>query len=93
MGGGEVQSALLKPGYNPDVVASNYVHQPKPIKVITIGTGISGIAFAYKANKLENVEYQIYEKNEDVGGTWLESFFPGCSCDVPAHCYTYTWVG
>ncbi|OIW22564.1 FAD/NAD(P)-binding domain-containing protein [Coniochaeta ligniaria NRRL 30616] len=74
-----------------DIVAPNYVHEPKPIRVIFIGAGISGIAFAYKANQIEKLTYTIYEKNHDVGGTWLESRYPGVSCDVPAHGYTYTW--
>ncbi len=64
----------------------------RPVRVIVIGAGISGIAFAYKAQFLENVEYVIYEKNVDVGGTWFESRYPGCSCDIPAHSYSYPWV-
>ncbi|PGG97445.1 hypothetical protein AJ79_09206 [Helicocarpus griseus UAMH5409] len=75
------------------VVKDQYIHQPKRIKIIVIGAGISGIAFAYKAKFLENVEYEIYEKNADVGGTWLESRYPGCSCDIPAHSYSYPWAG
>ncbi|KAH8810611.1 hypothetical protein F5884DRAFT_875183 [Xylogone sp. PMI_703] len=93
MGSIDAASQFLPPDYNPDIIAPNYVHQTKPIRIIAIGAGISGIAFTYKASKLENVSFQLYEKNSDVGGTWLESVFPGCSCDVPAHCYTYTWVG
>lgn len=85
-------SALL-PLNESDIVASNYVHEPKPIRVIYIGAGISGIAFAYKANQIEKLSYTIYEKNHEVGGTWLESRYPGVSCDVPAHGYTYTWRG
>ncbi|KAF9886732.1 hypothetical protein FE257_011109 [Aspergillus nanangensis] len=75
------------------VVPDQYIGKPKQIKVIVIGAGISGIAFAYKARSLEAVEYVIYEKNADVGGTWLESRYPGCSCDIPAHSYSYPWVG
>ncbi|KAB5511525.1 flavin-binding monooxygenase [Coniochaeta sp. 2T2.1] len=76
----------------PPVVRDAWIHQPRPIKVIVIGAGISGIAFAYKAQALEAVEYTIYEKNPDVGGTWYESRYPGCSCDIPAHSYSYPWV-
>ncbi|EFW15400.1 cyclohexanone 1,2-monooxygenase [Coccidioides posadasii str. Silveira] len=75
------------------VVSDQYIHQPRQIRIIVVGAGISGIAFAYKVKELENVEYQIYEKNGDVGGTWLESRYPGCSCDIPAHSYTYPWIG
>ncbi|KAK3323137.1 flavin-binding monooxygenase [Cercophora scortea] len=77
----------------PSIVQNHHLGKPKPVRVIVIGAGISGIAFAYKAQFLENVEYVIYEKNADVGGTWLESRYPGCSCDIPAHSYSYPWVG
>jgi cation diffusion facilitator CzcD-associated flavoprotein CzcO len=76
-----------------DIIANHHVNQPKPIRVVVLGAGISGVAFAYKARGLENVSFQIYEKNSDVGGTWFESTYPGVSCDVPAHCYTFTWAG
>jgi cation diffusion facilitator CzcD-associated flavoprotein CzcO len=76
-----------------DILANHYVNQPRPIRAIGLGAGISGIAFAYKAREIENLSFQIYEKNSDVGGTWLESRYPGVSCDVPAHSYTFTWEG
>ncbi|CEN60361.1 hypothetical protein ASPCAL02802 [Aspergillus calidoustus] len=75
------------------ILANHYVNQPKPIRVIVLGAGIAGIAFAYKAREIENVFFQIYEKNSDVGGTLFESRYPGVSCDVPAHSYTFTWEG
>ncbi|KAJ5713998.1 uncharacterized protein N7483_011179 [Penicillium malachiteum] len=33
----------------------------------------------------------IYEKNEQVGGTWWENKYPGCACDVPSHNYTWSF--
>jgi len=46
----------------------------RPMRVIHIGAGASGIAFAkFAEESLQNVEIQIYEKNKDVGGTWLEN--------------------
>lgn len=73
--------------------SDHYIGKPRPIRIIGIGAGISGIAFVYKASKLENVDFTVYEKNDDIGGTWLESRYPGVSCDIPAHSYSYTWVG
>lgn len=32
----------------------------------------------------------MYEKNHDVGGTWLENRYPGCTCDMPSHSYQFT---
>ncbi len=46
----------------------------RKLRVIHIGAGASGITFAkFLEDRLENVELQIYEKNADVGGTWLEN--------------------
>jgi len=48
---------------------------------------------AYQIQKLcENVEHVIYEKNADIGGTWLENRYPGCACDIPSHAYTYNFA-
>lgn len=76
-----------------DIIADHHINKPHPIRVIVLGAGISGIAFVYKAKKLENVTFTLYEKNPEVGGTWYESRYPGVACDVPAHSYTYSWVG
>ena len=46
----------------------------RPLRVIHIGAGASGICFSKFAEEtLKNVTVQIYEKNHEVGGTWLEN--------------------
>lgn len=48
--------------------------QKRKLKVIVLGAGASGINFIKTAvDRLENVEVVCYEKNNDVGGTWLEN--------------------
>jgi len=48
---------------------------------------------AYQIQKYcENVEHVIYERNNDIGGTWLENRYPGCACDVPSHAYTFNFA-
>ncbi|OAL31709.1 integral peroxisomal membrane protein [Fonsecaea nubica] len=37
----------------------------------------------------EDVTFQIYEKNADIGGTWYENRYPGRACSNPSH--TYVW--
>lgn len=50
----------------------------RKLKVITIGAGVSGILMAYQIQKhCENVEHVIYEKNDEIAGTWLENRYPG----------------
>lgn len=76
-------------GYDiPNIVLND--PKTRKVKAITIGAGFSGIMLAYRIQKeCENVEFKIYEKNEDIGGTWLENRYPGCACDIPSHAYTY----
>ena len=39
----------------------------RPVKILTVGAGVSGILMAYLAQRdCENVEHVIYEKNGDV---------------------------
>lgn len=65
----------------------------RKLRVLTIGAGVTGILLAYRLQKdVSNVEHVIYEKNEDIGGTWLENRYPGCACDIPSHAYTYQFA-
>jgi len=55
----------------------------KKLRVIVLGCGMSGINFfKFAEDKASNLDIQCYEKNEDIGGTWLENRYPGCACDV-----------
>ncbi|KAJ4236796.1 hypothetical protein NW757_013372 [Fusarium falciforme] len=60
----------------------------RKLKVITIGSGFSGILLAYNIEKqTTNVEHKIYEKNSDVGGTWFQNRYPMAGCDAPTCTY------
>ncbi|ORX93983.1 hypothetical protein BCR34DRAFT_580256 [Clohesyomyces aquaticus] len=62
------------------------------VKIICVGAGASGLLLAYKLSKhFNNYSLTIYEKNDDISGTWHENRYPGCACDVPAHNYTYSF--
>jgi hypothetical protein len=64
----------------------------KKMRIAMLGAGISGINFfKFAEEKLENVDIVCYEKNRDVGGTWLENRYPGCACDIPSVVYQFPW--
>ncbi|KAH8804880.1 cyclohexanone monooxygenase [Xylogone sp. PMI_703] len=67
---------------------------PRPVKVIAIGAGFSGIAMAKSIDSgvLPGASLTIYEKDNDVGGTWFENRYPGCACDIPATNYQFSWA-
>lgn len=51
----------------------------RPVKIIAIGAGFSGLALARAVHvgKLRNASITVYEKNAGVGGTWYENRYPG----------------
>ncbi|PPR04643.1 hypothetical protein CVT24_011861 [Panaeolus cyanescens] len=71
---------------------SKPIHEERVVKVICIGAGLSGLALAYKLRRsFTNFELVIYEKNEGISGVWFENKYPGCTCDIPAHSYCYSF--
>ena len=49
----------------------------RPRKAIVVGAGASGLDFAkFQQDRLENFECVIYEKNDEVSGTWWENKYP-----------------
>ncbi|CAJ2510373.1 Uu.00g050760.m01.CDS01 [Anthostomella pinea] len=50
------------------------------IKVRVIGAGYSGIYLGIRIpQRLRNIDFKIYDKNEAVGGTWWVNRYPGDS--------------
>jgi ribulose 1,5-bisphosphate synthetase/thiazole synthase len=61
-------------GEKPFKLSNTPVENQRPLKVIVIGAGYSGIYCGIRIpEKLRNVELVIYEKNAGVGGTWYEN--------------------
>ncbi|KAI0311859.1 FAD/NAD-P-binding domain-containing protein [Amylostereum chailletii] len=64
----------------------------RPMKVICIGAGYSGITSAIRfRQRVPNLELKIYEKAEGIGGTWYSNKYPGVACDLPSLCYQLTF--
>jgi 4-hydroxyacetophenone monooxygenase len=49
-----------------------------------VGAGMSGILTAYRLHQA-GVSFVVLEKNDGIGGTWLENTYPGCRVDVSNH--------
>ncbi|MEU6268031.1 flavin-containing monooxygenase [Saccharopolyspora shandongensis] len=60
---------------------------PEAIDLAIIGGGLAGIAAALTAQR-EGVRYRIYERNDDIGGTWLTQTYPGVGVDTPSSYYS-----
>lgn len=59
---------------DPHDLSTRPVDENRPIKVVVMGGGISGIiAGILFPRSIENLDLVIYEKNADIGGTWFEN--------------------
>ncbi len=56
-----------------------------------VGGGFAGLCAGIKL-KAAGIAFTILEKNDDVGGTWLENTYPGCGVDTPSHLYSFSFA-
>jgi cation diffusion facilitator CzcD-associated flavoprotein CzcO len=62
------------------------------MRIAVIGAGMSGILSAIKLTEAGLTDFTVYEKGDQVGGTWRENTYPGLACDVPSHLYSYSFA-
>lgn len=87
------ENEFYRQSFSNYTITETPVFTKRPLRMIIIGAGAAGLQIAYKAiRQLVNVDFQIYEKNNDVGGTWLENRYPGCTCDIPSHSYQWSFA-
>ncbi|MFM7067806.1 MAG: flavin-containing monooxygenase [Gammaproteobacteria bacterium] len=65
---------------------------PRMLRYAIIGAGMSGILAAKRLLERGEREVTVFEKADRVGGTWRENRYPGLTCDVMAHAYTYSFA-
>jgi ribulose 1,5-bisphosphate synthetase/thiazole synthase len=62
-------------------ISQRSVDDTRPLKVIFLGAGISGIVAGIRFPQyVKNLDLTIYDKNPELGGTWWENRYPGCAC-------------
>lgn len=64
---------------------------PAGPRIAILGAGFSGMGMAIRLKQEGFENFKIYEKADDVGGTWRENRYPGVACDVPSHLYSFSF--
>lgn len=73
-----------------DARAAEVVDGAAELPVVVIGLGMSGLLAAIRLQEA-GFPYVVVEKNDAVGGTWLENSYPGARVDVGNHFYCYSF--
>src|SRR5260370_26004011 len=57
-------------------------------RVVVAGAGVSGL-FMAETLKRARIDFAVYEKAGEVGGTWRDNTFPGLFVDVLSRQYEF----
>lgn len=60
---------------------------PDGFKVVIVGAGIAGLAAALEC-AAAGIDYEIIDRNDEVGGTWYTTVYPGIGVDTPSAYYS-----
>lgn len=53
-----------------------------------VGAGFGGLIAALRLKESNRNSFIIFEKANEIGGTWRDNIYPGCACDVPSPLYS-----
>ena len=60
----------------------------REFRVVVAGAGVSGL-FMAETLKRARIDFAVYEKASEVGGTWRDNTFPGLFVDVLSRQYEF----
>src|SRR5436190_4700877 len=76
----------------PGAGARNGGGPTREVDIAIIGSGFSGLGMAIKLKEAGFDDLVLFERGEDVGGTWWFNTYPGCQCDIPSHLYSFSFA-
>ncbi len=62
------------------------------VRVAVVGGGLSGIGATVMLRRAGIGDVVVFERADEVGGTWRDNTYPGCACDVPSALYSFSFA-
>jgi cation diffusion facilitator CzcD-associated flavoprotein CzcO len=62
------------------------------VRIAVIGAGFSGLGAGIRLRQAGRTDFVILERAASVGGTWRDNTYPGCTCDIPSHLYSFSFA-
>ena len=60
------------------------------VDAVVVGAGFSGLYMLHRLRE-QGFDVRVFEKGDDVGGTWYWNRYPGARCDSESHIYCYSF--
>ena len=64
---------------------------PSHVEHLVVGAGFAGVALAIGLQD-DGEEFLVIEKADGLGGTWWANTYPGATCDIPSHLYSFSFA-
>jgi cation diffusion facilitator CzcD-associated flavoprotein CzcO len=61
-------------------------------RIAIVGAGFAGLGMALRLRHAGIEDFVVLERAEELGGTWRDNTYPGCSCDVPSNLYSFSFA-
>ncbi|MBB5642442.1 flavin-containing monooxygenase [Cryobacterium roopkundense] len=61
-------------------------------RVAIIGAGFSGLGTAIRLAQKGEDDFVVFERADEVGGTWRDNIYPGAGCDVMSLLYSFSFA-
>jgi cation diffusion facilitator CzcD-associated flavoprotein CzcO len=62
------------------------------LDVAVIGSGFGGLGAAIALRKRGITNIALFERADEIGGTWRDNRYPGCRCDVASALYSFSFA-
>lgn len=62
------------------------------VQIAIIGAGFAGLGMGIRLRQAGITDFVIFERAEELGGTWRDNVYPGCACDIPSLVYSYSFA-
>ena len=60
-------------------------------RIAIVGAGFAGLGLGIQLKRQGIDTFTIFEKADDIGGTWRANTYPGAECDIPSALYSYSF--
>jgi cation diffusion facilitator CzcD-associated flavoprotein CzcO len=75
-----------------ETAASQARPLPGHVRIAIIGAGFGGVGAGIRLLQSGRTDFIILERASSIGGTWRDNSYPGCTCDIPSHIYSYSFA-
>jgi 4-hydroxyacetophenone monooxygenase len=67
------------------------IDTPPGFNVVIVGAGFAGLCAGYRLQQA-GIPFSIIERNNAVGGVWVDNGYPGAGVDTPSHLYSFSFA-